>query len=151
MTAVLLLSTSRHCLATATWRQWNTSACVCAVVAVLSPEFVRKKHPMGELHTALARQNSPGGPQQQQLCPIFYSIGIDECSRSDFRKQYDQQPWDVSEPKPGPGVLDKYAEDIKELCTITGLRTDQFCVLPGNLFHAGPLGAPMLFLCSVGD
>ena len=86
---------------------------------------------MGELHTALARQDCQGGPEQQQLCPLFYSLGIEECSRGNFREQYDIQPWDsfVTEPKPEPDVLDGYAKDIQKLCMITGLRQDQVCLL----------------------
>ena len=103
-----------------------------AVVIVLSPEFVRERHPMGELHMALETQKCPGGPQRQQLCPLFYSLSVDNCSRSDFREQYDLQPWDslgLKEPKPEPEVLDSYAKDIKELCTLVGLPEAQVCTL----------------------
>ena len=83
---------------------------------------------MGKLHAALAQQACPGGPQKQQLCPIFLST--DDCTRSDFREQYDFQPWDsfgLTEPKPEPDVLDGYAKDIQQLCKITNLRQDQVC------------------------
>ena len=116
----------RHWLQIAHGMVWH------AVVTVLSPEFVRMRNTMGKLHAALARQE--GGPEQQQrqlLCPIFYSVGKEECSRSDFREQYDIHPWEsfeLEEPKPEPGVLDDYAKDIAELCTLMGLPEAQVCV-----------------------
>ena len=106
-----------------------------AVVLVLSPQFIRKKHPMAELRKALARQrqqqvdNVEEEQQQQQLlCPVFHSISVEECCSSGFRQLYEQQPWesfDLQEPKPAADVLDAYAQDIAKLCTIAGLRQDQ--------------------------
>ena len=108
-----------------------------AVVLVLSPHFIRKKHPMAELRRALDRQlQQPAGTaearqqqqQQQVLCPVFHSITFDECSSSSFRQLYEQQPWEsfkLQEPKPAKDMLDRYAKDIADLCTITALRLDQ--------------------------
>lgn len=56
------------------------------------------------------------------------TLSIEECCRSDFRLQYDLQPWEqyaLAEPKPDAAVLDGYAKDISELCKFTGLRRDQ--------------------------
>ena len=64
---------------------------------------------MGELHTALTRQKGEPQQQRQLLCPIFYTLSKEQCSSSDFRKQYDLHPWDsfeVKEPKPEPEGLD---------------------------------------------
>ena len=82
------------------------------------------------------------GPQQQQfLCPVFHSISVKECCSSGFRQLYEQQPWDsfnLQEPKPPAHMLDRYAGDVAELCTITGLRQDQVgshcgCLAGGTL------------------
>jgi hypothetical protein len=100
------------------------------VVLVLSPEFVRKKHPMAELQKALEKQKEPGGPEKQQLCPIYYTLSIDDCCKSSFREEYDLKPWEdfnLREPKPDGATLDGYARDIADLCKITGLRQDQVC------------------------
>ena len=83
---------------------------------------------MGMLHAALAQQERPGRPRKQQLCTIYYSLSIEECTRNDFREQYDLQPWDsfgLTKPKPEPEVLDSYAKDIQELCRITRLHQVQ--------------------------
>ena len=84
------------------------------------------------LHAALAQQGCPSGPRMQRICPICYSLSVEECTRSDFREQYDLQPWDslgLTEQKPEPEVLDGYAKDIQELCSITGLHQDQVSVV----------------------
>ena len=107
-----------------------------AVVLVLSPHFIRKKHPMAELRRALDRQVQQAAAgsaetQQQQhqfLCPVFHSITVEECCSSGFRQVYERKPWTsfkLQEPKPPADVLDRYAKDIQELCTITGLCQDQ--------------------------
>jgi hypothetical protein len=106
----------------------DISSVSCAAVLVLSPEFIRKKAPMQELRRTLEKQKQPGGPKQQQVCPIYHTLSIEECCRSDFRQQYDIQPWEsfnLPEPKPDAATLDGYARDIGELCKITGLRQDQ--------------------------
>ena len=103
------------------------------MVLVLSPHFIRKKHPMAELRRALDRQvqQSAGNAetqQQQFLCPVFHSISVEECCSRAFRQLYEDQPWEsfkLQEPKPSAAALDSYADDIAQLCTITGLRQDQ--------------------------
>ena len=88
---------------------------------------------MAELRRALDRQvqQQAGNvePQQQQfLCPVFHSVSVEECCSSGFRQLYEQQSWEgykLQEPKPTADVLNRYASDIAELCTITGLRQDQ--------------------------
>ena len=103
------------------------------MVLVLSPHFIRKKHPMAELRRALDRQmheaaDSSGAQQRQFLCPVFYSISVEECCGRGFWQLYEQQPWEdfnLQEPKPAADVLECYAKIIAELCTITGLRQDQ--------------------------
>ena len=102
---------------------------------------------MAELRRALARQlqqrAGDARPQQQQfLCPVFHSISVKECCSSGFRQLYEQQPWDsfnLQEPKPPAHMLDRYAGDVAELCTITGLRQDQVgshcgCLAGGPLY-----------------
>ena len=93
-----------------------------AAVTVLSPVFVRDEHPMGKLNAALAHKGCPGAAR---ICPIFHSLSIEECTKSDFREQYDLQSWDsfgLTAPKPEPEVLDGYAKDIQELCRVTNLH-----------------------------
>ena len=107
------------------------------------------------LHAALAQQGCPGGPPKQQLCPIFYNLRIDECTKSDIREQYDLQPWDsfgLTEPKPEPEVLDRYAKDIQELCRTTNLRQTRYgsfvqqCLLRALPFSCD---SALQFLCIV--
>lgn len=112
---------------------------------MITPEFVRKKSPMGELRRLLQRQQlvdqppqsqDTAAPYEQQALPqkaskaifaVFHGLTVDQCSNYEtIRLLYDREEWVGGEDRPKEAaVLDAWAEDIVTLCRYCGVRPDQ--------------------------
>jgi hypothetical protein len=101
----------------------NTRLCYAAVV-VLSPEFVRKAYPMGELKIFLERKASD--PHSIVIIPVFIGLTVSQCY--DLEALYDSEPWRTSTEIPpvrDRAVLRGWAEDVRELLKSTGAAIEQ--------------------------
>ena len=91
------------------------------MVVVLSPEYVRKNCPMEELELLLARQRA--APGSVRVVPVWYKLNEQQCS--DLEAAYHSEEWVGREPKPGPDVLRRWADVVRELSKTTAVRDDQ--------------------------
>ena len=94
----------------------------CAVVVVLSPEFVRKQCPMEELEILLARQRADTG--SVRVLPVWYGITYQQCCNLEAVYS-SKEHWVGGEEKPAPDVLARWASTVRELLKTTAVRDDQ--------------------------
>ena len=96
----------------------------CAVVVVLSEEYVRKRHPMEELKLLVLRKRA----KKDCFCllPVLYGITYEQCSS--LATEYHSEPWVGDADKPAKEILSQWADCVKELLEVTAIREDQ--VLP---------------------
>jgi len=105
----------------------NVCSCVAifAVVAVLTPEFVRKRHPMWELGLALERHWQESS-DSFVLIPVLQGLTIEDLSNA-MKCFYGQQgSWDAYQ-RPDDATLQSWADMLKAVSRIVCKRDDQVC------------------------
>jgi len=96
-----------------------------AVVAVLTPEFVRKRHPMWELGLALERHRQESS-DSFVLIPVLQGLTIEDLSNA-MKGLYGQQgSWDAYQ-RPDDATLQSWADMLKAVSRIVCKRDDQVC------------------------
>ena len=90
----------------------------CAVVVVLSRDYMAKKWPMRELEHALQRRKKD--PSSITLLPVLMDDLTIEDLKDLYHRVYDHESiWKIDRPRPSPETLDKWAGLAAQLTGIT--------------------------------
>ncbi|KAK9829532.1 hypothetical protein WJX72_006350 [[Myrmecia] bisecta] len=119
-------------------------------VVVISPDFVRGKYTMAELHLLLEKHSMQPAEEPTSVFPIFYGLTIEQCiDQNTFRALYDADPWVGGTGRPDPDVLDMWARDIETLCKICCSQPAEDCHYDGRMPNLAA-EAVIAYLRSIG-